>query len=180
MLKLLSCPENFSGLKTAVVVNDFGAVSVDSKVLSPITPALAELPSGCICCQLRGDLNRTIKKLEKEFAPDLIFIEPSGVADPAGIISVLQENPGCKVKVISLVDGSRFSKLFRALRPLIESQLRLADKIIITKADLISPDILFSVKEEIKGIKPDSPILEADLKSDSGIFAVLEELTKNV
>lgn len=79
------------GLKIAAIVNDFGSINIDAALLDSATEEVIGLKNGCICCSLQGDLLRTLSTVLRENTPDLIVIEASGVADPAGIVQGLMD-----------------------------------------------------------------------------------------
>jgi G3E family GTPase len=87
--RLLQAPH---GRRIAAIVNDFGAINIDARLLSQSTDTVIGLKNGCICCSLQGDLLRTLRTLlTREAAPDYIVIEASGVSDPSGIITAIQD-----------------------------------------------------------------------------------------
>ncbi|MGY3438080.1 MULTISPECIES: CobW family GTP-binding protein [unclassified Marinovum] len=80
------------GLRIAAIVNDFGAINIDAALLDGAADGVIGLRNGCICCSLQGDLLRTLKiVLGQTPVPELIVIEASGVADPAGIAQSLAD-----------------------------------------------------------------------------------------
>ena len=70
------------GLKTALVVNESGSVGVDGATLKAEGYDAVELPDGCICCSLSGTLQSALKNIKKDIDPDIIIIEPTGLALP--------------------------------------------------------------------------------------------------
>ena len=76
---------------SVVLVNEFGDVGIDGALLKDSGSDVVELTSGCICCTLSADLKLSLEDIWKRFQPKRIFIESSGVADPASIVQVLQE-----------------------------------------------------------------------------------------
>lgn len=80
------------GLRIAAIVNDFGSINIDAKLLESATDEVIGLKNGCICCSLQGDLLRTLKLvMAGDRPPELIVIEASGVADPKGIVDGLMD-----------------------------------------------------------------------------------------
>ena len=82
--KLLA--DAFKGQKVVLVENEFGEIGVDGGFLKEAGVQITELNAGCICCSLVGDFKEAITKLVKEYAPDRILIEPSGVGKLSDII----------------------------------------------------------------------------------------------
>ena len=72
--------EGFAGQKVALVENDFGAVSLDAKLLKSGGYTVQELRAGCICCTLNGNFVSALVSLLRRVQPDVVLIEPSGVA----------------------------------------------------------------------------------------------------
>ncbi len=76
--------------KTVIIENEFGSVGIDGKLLKQSGISVKEINSGCICCSLAGDFNATLKDVIKEYQPDRIIIEPSGVGKLSDIIASCQ------------------------------------------------------------------------------------------
>ena len=125
---------------TVVLVNEFGDVGIDGDLLKHSGSDVIELVSGCICCSLRNDLKQSLSNILKQYQPKRIFIEASGIADPAAIVSVLHESPlveSLKLeKNVAVLDADlweareNFGRLFYA-------QLEIADLILLNKVDLL-------------------------------------------
>lgn len=82
----------FAGRRIAAIVNDFGSINIDAELVAERSEDVIGLQNGCICCSLQGDLLRTLKLvIARANAPDQIVIEASGIADPQGIVSALQD-----------------------------------------------------------------------------------------
>ncbi len=134
-----------TGEKWAVVVNEFGKVGIDGALIqgsSPKTPQLVvkEVAGGCICCSVGMTMQVTLTRLLREVKPDRILIEPTGVAHPAGILEVLQNQwlvPFLEIKaMLCLVDPQQFS-LDLVERSLVYcDQVLQSDVIVLNKCDL--------------------------------------------
>jgi Putative GTPases (G3E family) len=80
-----------SGERFGVIVNDFGSISIDKELINGTGDQVIALENGCICCSLRNNLSEAVTTLgDSPYGPDILVIEASGVADPAGIISLLE------------------------------------------------------------------------------------------
>ncbi len=128
-----------SSEKTMVLVNDFGTAGIDGEILSVNGIDTIELPSGCVCCSLRFDLITTMEKIMKEFHPDHLFIEPSGVASPGGVIEVLDMLKVQPVVIVGIVDASDFIDAYEAdvYGWFFKSQVTWSDIILVNKTDLV-------------------------------------------
>jgi len=125
--------------KTVVLVNDFGSAGIDGEILSVGGIETIELPSGCVCCTLKFDLIRSIQKIMDELQPEHLFIEPSGVAAPSGVIDVLDTLKVQPVAVVGIVDATDFIEAYEAEMYgwFFKSQVTWSDIVLINKVDLV-------------------------------------------
>jgi len=86
--KLIS--EAYAGEKLVLIENEFGEIGIDGGFLKEAGVEITEMNSGCICCSLVGDFGEALKKVLKDFAPDRILIEPSGVGKLSDVIKAVQ------------------------------------------------------------------------------------------
>lgn len=132
------------GRRIAVLVNEVGDLALDAYLLPPgrverVDEDVLALASGCICCSLRGELYEAIERVAR-MEPDRIVLETSGLADPAPVLHGLATDPhlACVARtagVIAVVDALRAESLL-AEQPEVRRQLELADRVVLTKADL--------------------------------------------
>ncbi len=151
--------------KTVVLVNDFGELGLDAGLLQGETAKVVELPNGCICCSLRGDVTTRLRAVIDTMAPDRILIEPSGVADVASLLGVL-ETPELKPLVRSttlwtVIDAAAFLSDYARLHGYFAVQARLAPAFIVNKTDLVDAAELAAVTETLLSINPHAEILPA-------------------
>lgn len=129
------------GRRIAAIVNDFGSINIDAALLEGSADGVIGLKNGCICCSLQGDLLRTLKLvLSRDPAPDLIVIEASGVADPAGITQSLMD-PVIWAQVsletvIGVVDAT--DAFTRKDDPFWQAQLRGSDVLCLSKTSIVT------------------------------------------
>jgi len=155
------------GLKVAIVVNEIGEIGIDNQVLKQLDFDVWELLSGCICCSLTGDLLQTLDKLASEYDVDLVIVEPSGAANPQQIIDALDTQSATAIESVFtavVIDPLRLDGLMEVLEPLISSQIKLADLIIISKADIASADDISKATKTAQNINPKVPLLATSLK----------------
>lgn len=154
------------GLKIAVLVNDFGAINIDSQLVVGIEGETINLSNGCICCTIRGDLvNATINLLNRADPPEYIIIEASGVSDPMALamtFRVPEFFPLIKLDaVITVIDAEQFLMLTGEDRTLSVDQVSYADIVIINKVDLVTEAYLEQVYARVREIAPPARIIEA-------------------
>ena len=82
--------QNREGYKIAVIVNDMSEINIDSQLIRNgafrrVEEKLVELQNGCICCTLREDLIKEVRRLAKKKAFDYLLIESTGIAEPLPI-----------------------------------------------------------------------------------------------
>ncbi|GGA26372.1 CobW family GTP-binding protein [Neptunicoccus cionae] len=123
------------GRRIAAIVNDFGSINIDAALLDSSADGVIGLKNGCICCSLQGDLMRTLRQvLSRDPVPDLIVIEASGVADPAGITQSLMDpviwTQARLETVIGIIDATDSA---RQNDPLWLAQLRGSDVLCLSK-----------------------------------------------
>lgn len=157
------------GLRVAVLVNDFGAINIDSQLVVNVgedaDANTIELSNGCICCTIRGDLLAALVKLvQRETPPEYILIEASGVSDPLEIAMVFR-NPALAAavtvdSVLTVIDAEQVRDLKRENEVLAVLQIGAADIIALNKVDLVTPDELAQVKAWVRSIIPDARIYE--------------------
>ena len=94
------------GRKIAVIVNEFGEVSIDGQlIVQDDQEELVEFNNGCLCCTVRGDLIDTLEKLQERSELDAILIETTGLADPAPVASTffLEDKLTSKTRLDSFI-----------------------------------------------------------------------------
>ncbi len=162
--RLLRAPE-FAD--TFVIVNEFGEVGLDHLLYETLAGDIVLLASGCLCCELRGDLVDTLQHaLVRRDAGELAFarvvLETSGLADPAPILHALLGDPtlsrGFRLAgVTTLVDAVNGVESL-ARHGEARRQIALADRIAITKSDLAPTAALLAA---VASINPTAPVVDA-------------------
>jgi G3E family GTPase len=154
---------------TAVVMNEFGEVGLDHQLLEETRGPLALLAGGCVCCQIQGALAPTLKNLwmarDKGDLPayERLIIETTGIADPAPIVATLTGDRWLAARhrldgIVTTVDAmfgpTQLDQHFEAQR-----QVAVADRLLLTKTDLASPEAVAQVRERLAALNPAAPIL---------------------
>ncbi len=154
-----------AGPRTVVLVNDFAAVGVDGSLLRERGADVVELPNGCICCSLRADLAAQLSTMVADFNPERVLIEPSGVADLASLIGVLNQ-PKLKPLVRSLgvttvLDAGAFLRDYARMPAHLDAQARLASVLVVNKTDLATPATLRAVQTTLRTLNPAARLVSA-------------------
>ncbi len=128
------------GLRVAVVENEIGPSGIDGAILQRAGFAVREVTAGCICCTLIGDLRAAVESLVREVAPDVVFIEPTGVAGPAATADAVR---GCAdiapVGVLGVIDATRIGQLAENNPVYLDGLLAASDAVALTKIDRAGP-----------------------------------------
>ncbi len=166
------------GKKVAIIVNEIGEIGVDGAVIDSFGFQSVELTEGCICCTLAGSLQNTLKIISKEYQPDLIIIEPTGIALPNIIkkmvrIAMVGEDA---MYTIGIVDAFRAEKLFKEAETFCRTQIDGADIVAINKIDLIDNGVRDKVSDLVRNITPKSKIVFISAKQAQGLESLLELL----
>ena len=144
-----SNPEN----KTKVVIleNEIGEVSIDDKLLRGSGYEVANMFSGCVCCTMAGELVIGLHNIIRDFNPELIIMEATGVAYPDNIRETIEQSlPDADCSITCITDAKRWKRLFRPMEMLLKGQLDAADVILINKTDLVDGDTLDEVEASIR------------------------------
>ena len=142
-----------SGKKIAILMNEFGEIAIDSKVVEGKNIKMAELAGGCVCCSLAGEFEAAVAEILERVKPEWIVVETTGVAEPAALAYDVVENiAGVRLDaIITIIDADSMVR-FPSLGHTGKEQIELADLIIINKTDLISLEQLDEMKNRMKDI----------------------------
>ena len=155
------------GVKVAILVNEVGEIGIDDKLMRRLGLNVWEILGGCICCTLAVNLNETLDKLLQEYKPDLVLLEPSGVADlnsVNSIIEIYEKKALLKTRKMTIIDPLRLPMLMEVLTPLITSQIQAAELVLINKEDLASPEEMENALKTVRDIRPEAKTLCTSLK----------------
>ncbi len=152
------------GRRLAAVVNDFGAINIDAELIAGASDGVVSLSNGCICCSLEGDLLRTLATLLRRAPrPEGIVIETSGVADPGDIVRNLMDpviwREAPLETVLCVADAT--SSAAALDDALLRAQLRAADVIALSKADLADGATAERVRAAVRTVNPRAVLVES-------------------
>lgn len=161
------------GHKFAIIENEFGEVGIDDALVLQTDEEVIEMMNGCICCTVRKDLVKTIKKLveTKREKFNHIIIETTGLADPSPVAQTffVDEDMStlCRLdSIITFVDAKFTEQHLDEEKPdgvenEAHEQVAFADVLVLNKTDLVSPEELEETKNKLKSINVHAPIIEA-------------------
>ena len=156
---------NQQGLKTAVLVNEFGEIGIDNDLIIATGEDMVELSNGCICCSINGELLEAVYRiLERPEPVDYLVVETTGLADP---LPVAMTFLGSDLRdatrldsIITLVDAENFSaELLEG--EVARAQIVYSDMLLLNKCDLVSEERLSALETQLREIKTDARILRS-------------------
>lgn len=169
------------------VINEFGEVGLDHLLVETSEERFALLDNGCVCCSVRQDLVALLEDLSSREAqgklPPIrrVLIETTGLADPVPVLHTLMTAPNVVARyridgVVVTVDAVNASRSLDH-HPEAAKQIAVADRILLTKADLAEGDIVTAVEQRIRSINPtvsvmpvDRGSIEPDAVLEAGLF----------
>lgn len=185
---------NREGRKVAVIVNDMSEINVDAELvrkgsgnLSRLDETLVEMSNGCICCTLRGDLLKEVRRLAEQRRFDYLLIESSGISEPLPVASTFEfrDADGASladvarldtmvtlVDAASLLDNYVSAELLadrgmalgeedmRPLAELLADQIEFADVIVLNKLDLVTPEQAAKARAIVRSLNADANLIE--------------------
>jgi G3E family GTPase len=153
------------------IINEFGEVGLDHLLVETSEERFALLDNGCICCSVREDLIQTLKDLKARSAAGSmpafhrVLVETTGLADPVPVLHTLMTSPDLLDDyridgIVTTVDAVNGGRTLSA-HPEAIKQLAVADRILVTKADLADARDVASLMHRIGAINPTATVLRA-------------------
>ena len=155
---------NANGLRLAVLVNEFGELSIDEDLIEAEDDDIISIAGGCICCSFGNDLTAALVDLAKlNPRPDHILIEASGVAIPGSIVSsigLLNEFLADGIVVLADAETIQRGVQDKYMGDTIARQLSDADIVVLNKVDLVEIDVLKATKQWLNDQYDQTNIIE--------------------
>ena len=156
------------GLRVAVLVNDLGEVNIDAALVAGVSgESTINLENGCVCCSIRDDLLAAAAQLlQGPNPPEYIFVETSGVSEPMAVSLTFMApelRPRTRVdSVLTVVDADQFDGLDGKMRDLAQTQIAMADLVVLNKVDLAVDEKRQELAALVRKLVPGARILEAE------------------
>ena len=150
----------------AVIVNEFAELGIDDDLLLESQEEIITLTNGCVCCNVRGDLLRSLRSIvARGVAYDAILVETTGLADPGPILQTFYMDPQIagRVRLDSVVTVADVRHVRGQLgqAPEAAAQIAAADLILLNKNDLLSAEEVDGVEAEVRAINPFASVRRA-------------------
>lgn len=143
---------------TAVIQNEIGAKGLDGRLVGQ-RYAVTELDEGCVCCSLAGSLRPALAEVLGAFQPDFVVLETTGLANPANLLDEIAEigDQAAFGSVTTVVDAPLAAETLER-HEVARSQIRLADVILLNKADLVPEAELEHIEARLRAMNPMAPV----------------------
>jgi len=180
--KLLA--EAYQGEKLVLIENEFGEISIDGGFLKDSGVQISEMSSGCICCSLVGDFSKALKDVQRQFHPDRILIEPSGVGKLSDVIAAVQstvaETPEMELNsFVTVADASKVKVYMKNFGEFYNNQVESAGTIILSRTQKLSAEKLDTAVAMLREKNPDAAILTTSWDQLDGktILSAIEKVS---
>ena len=163
--------EAYAGEKLVLIENEFGEIGIDGGFLQDAGIKINELNSGCICCSLVGDFAKALNKVYKEYRPDRILIEPSGVGKLSDVIRAVESAnlPDCKINTFTaVVDAAKCKMYMKNFGEFFNDQIETAACIVFSHADTAGADKLETAVKLVKEHNPKATVVTTAWNSLDG------------
>ena len=155
---------------TAVIINEFGEISIDHLVVADLTENIIELRDGCLCCTIRGDLVMTLRDLNRrrylqEIPPfRRVIVETTGLADPIPLVHTLMTNQplmtAYRLDAVVCVVDAEHGLTTLATHDTAQDQVALADILVVSKVDIAARAAVEALRERVATINAGAEIVE--------------------
>ncbi len=149
---------NAGGRRIGVVVNDFGEINIDERLIARRADGVVSLTNGCVCCDLGENLFDALLRLrDRPDPPAFMVVETSGVADPGRVAAIGKVGRFFRLDMVAVVAdaaGVREHAADHYLGDTILRQLRAADLLVVNKADLVDEAALATLGGWLDAVVP--------------------------
>ena len=170
--------EGYQNEKLVLIENEFGEIAVDGAFLQDAGVQITEMNSGCICCTLVGDFTKALGQVMRDYAPDRILIEPSGVGKFSDVARAVERVEGAEIGAkVTVVDAGKCKMYARNFGEFFNDQVASADLIVLSRTDTANDAKTMAAVELLKGINPEARLITTpwDQLSGAQIREVMEE-----
>ena len=178
LMKLVSMFSE-KGKKVSIIVNEAGSIGVDGTTIKGQGYNAVELPQGCICCTLVGALQESLVNVVNDYHPDVLIIEPTGLALPNAVKESIEVIKGKfieydKIDSVAMLDGPRYDIFITKKKDFYIKQLSGSDIIAVNKKDLVSEEKLNSIMEWVKETFPGVKVVPMCAVTGEGVDEVFQ------
>ena len=166
------------GKKVSILVNEAGDIGVDGATINSQGYNAVELPNGCICCSMVGTMHESLMKIKSEIAPDILIIEPTGIAFPGKVREAIEliDYGEEFIQIIGIFDGPRFKLFVEKKKDFYKKQLMDSDILVMNKMDLTPDDVKEEAIQWMKKEIPDIEVIPVVATTGENLDKVFSEL----
>lgn len=161
--------------KIMILENEIGEIGIDDAFLRGGGFQVDNLFAGCACCTVSGELVTAASRIEREYNPEWLVVETTGLAYPIKIQENLRDAMKIESRIAVLIDASRWQRLHKPMENLFKGQIVGSDAVVINKADLVDEEIMNSVEKDIREYEDEVQIFRV-----SALNPVNDEVWKGV
>ena len=149
--------------KLAIIMNEFGEVAIDSRIIEGKNVRMAELEGGCVCCSLLGEFEAAVEEILTAVEPEYIVVETTGVVEPDALIFDIEEGiPSVRLDgVIAVMDADSMLQ-FPQLGHTTRMQLEAADSLLLNKMDLVSEEECGRIEQRLAQLNETAQIVRTE------------------
>ena len=145
--------------KIGVIVNEFAAIGVDGKMIQKDGIEVKQLSNGCVCCSKKRELSENVSFLMKEYNPELILVETSGVASIEPFSEIIERAGAELSAIVTVVDAKRFEHS-SGFGPVALKQIQYSSLVAVNKKDLVSEHMLDYTLKHIGRVNPHAKLVK--------------------
>ena len=163
--------EAYKGEKLVLVENEFGEIGIDGGFMQEAGINVTEMNSGCICCSLTGDFRTALTEVRKQYAPDRILIEPSGVGKLSDVVAAVESCEDSEMAVNGLVtvaDAGKVKMYMKNFGEFYDNQVSSAGCIVLSRTGGMSEEKIAKAVELIREKNPGAVIVTTPWTELSG------------
>ena len=163
--------EAYGDKKIIIIENEFGEIGVDTGFLKDTGVTINEITAGCICCTLAGDFAKALDEVMREYKPDIIVIEPSGVGKLSDVILAVKSLGNDDILLNSfacVVDAKKARKYLKNFGEFFENQVENAGAIILSHTSELSAEKIDDVVDMLRELNKEASIITTDWEDLDG------------
>lgn len=145
--------------KVIILENEVGEVGIDDAYLRNGGLTVDNLFAGCACCTVSGELISAAVRIWKEYDPEWLIVETTGIAYPRSMQENLKTALKLDSRIVILVDAFRWNRLLLPMNNLLRGQIVGSDAVLINKTDLVDEAVLTKIEGDILGFEPKAQVL---------------------
>ena len=154
--------EAYAGQKVVLIENEFGEIGIDGGFLQEAGIEITEMNSGCICCSLVGDFGKALEQVIRDYAPDRILIEPSGVGKLSDVEAAVEKVVSDTVtlgNLVTVADAGKCKMYMKNFGEFYNNQVESAGTIVLSRTGSIAPEKLSAAVALLREKNPNAVIV---------------------